>query len=191
MLAVLKELRPRIRWQAELFQAAGARGVVDAEDLERAAEVGIWRARRRWDPERSSWKTYAAAKALWAMKDELRETDHLSRLTRHRVSAGLVKAPELQSMDAGQIGVRAEDLVDLRRGPAAEAVAADLWRWVRKVLGPRRSSVVEGYFRQEETLLEIAFRMRMSESRACQLLAQALRMLRRRRKRALGEEIGR
>lgn len=189
MVAAIEELRPQIRYWAARFERAGARGIVDAEDLERAAEVALWKARPRFNPAAGSWKAFAGLRAVGAMKDELRLTDHLSRTARRRAVSGEVPAAELLSMDAEQLGTRPRDLVDRRASTPAEiAAAADLWAWVGVVLGARRLAVIEGYFRGGETLLEIAFRLQLSESRVCQLLAQSLRMLRRRRKRGLGEE---
>lgn len=186
MAQALAKLRPNLDYWAQRFERSGARGHVDGEDLLQVARLAIWQARRRFDPARGiRFSSFAGFRALGAMKDELRDTDHLSRLSRRRATAGTVHAPSLERLPV-------VDLVDRQgRGPAELAAASDLWAWVERVLGPRRRAVVEGYFVQGDTLLEIAFRLQLSESRVCQLLAQSLRMLRRRRRRGFGEEHGR
>lgn len=185
MESAIEQLRPHIRHWAARFERAGARGIVDAEDLERAAELAAWRLRARWDPTRSSWKTFAGSRVVWAMKDELRLVDWLPRLARQRASAAGQAVPEISSLDVDG----RPDLVD-RRSPAPvdDAAGRDLWAYVHGVLGRHLAGILEAYFREGKTLKEIGFSLGKSESRVCQQFNGALIKLRRRAGHGFGEE---
>lgn len=154
-----------------------ARGALDHEDLVQAAALALMRSRELYDPEKGSkWSSYAAQRAQGAMIDALRDIDHIPRLARTRLKAAGLPGSRILSLDHQGVDVSREGFFDGVLETDAEA--RDIWAAVKKRLDERTSRVVEMYFRESRTLLEIGGILGLSETRTCQILARGVGRLR-------------
>lgn len=152
--------------------------VVELEDMESGAALGLLHSIRRYEPSRGiKFETFASTRMFGAMKDELRGMDWVPRLVRSRKE----QAVEMRSMDTFVPDLRypreMAEAVD-HRSPFMAAAARDLWARLRKILRPSESAVLERYYREDLTLKEIGREIGLSESRCCQLLSNAQRRVR-------------
>ncbi len=82
--AVEKRYRPLARLMAHRLYRRTP-GTVPEDDLEAAALTGLWEAWQRFTPERRvSFATFCRYRMLGAMRDWLRQADHLTHTQRRR-----------------------------------------------------------------------------------------------------------
>ena len=80
---------------------SGVSTLIEFDDLLGYATVGLCEACASYDEERGvQFETFAGARIRGAILDGLREWDHLRRVDRRRVKAGLQEAPSFTSLDA-------------------------------------------------------------------------------------------
>lgn len=152
--------------------------IVEVEDMESGAALGLLQAVRRYDPSRGiKFTTFAPRRMLGAMKDELRGMDWAPRLARARKE----HVPTIRSMDTFKPDPRypheSPEAVDWR-DPCRTAAARDFWARLRRILPSREAAVIERYYLEDRTLKEIGRLIGLSESRCCQLLTKAQARLR-------------
>jgi len=170
---MIEQFRKPVTYLAMKLFAGGSAVMVD--DLVNVAFAAIWKARARWDPRLSSFATYGMIKARSAMLDELRAMDHVPRLERARAKKEGRTLKKVESIEHDfTITSRPDRRFPI---PALAAAASDLWRRLRSVVGPRGAEVLERYYRRDYTLKEIGQQLGLSESRVCQLHAQAVQRL--------------
>jgi len=168
----------QITYMAKQLWEHGAKRLVDEQELVDVAIMALIKARRRFDPAKGAWSTFAAPRAFGAMKDALRELDHVPRLERARAKKDGRVLKELLSIDRSPHDLVPRDMPAEGLGPHDGAAASDEWARLRLVLPERQAELVERYFRRDQTLREIGREIGISESRACQLLEKSLRRLR-------------
>lgn len=174
---MVRTMLPKVKMMAAKLEYLGGRHSLQADDLSQAAVIGLLEARKRFDPSKASWPTFALLRAHGAMQDELREMDHVPRLERARAKKD---GRALLGLETASHKPEVFDGRDRRTPlPADGAAARELWRRLRAVLGRRSSEVMERYYRWDYTLKEIGEQLGLSESRVCQLHANAVRLLRR------------
>lgn len=170
----------QLTYMADKLWEKGAKRALDRDELVDAAVMALIKARRRFDPKRAKWATFAAFRAFGAMKDALRELDHVPRLERARAKRDGRQIRELLSIDRSPYDLVPKDIPDPDAlDPLIASQGPDLWRRIREELRPQQAAILEHYFRDDLTLKAIADRIGMSESRCCQIVAAALKRLRR------------
>lgn len=147
---------------------------VPTDDLFNAGMMGLQESAARFDPKRGvQFNTFAMPRATWAMVDRLRSYDHLGRQYRKRVKLGIDKnwVKDPQPMELLQLEATAP--------PAAIAEAKEIFEKAEQLLGVRARHVLELRFHKGLTCLEIARRLRLSESRISQIVTRSVARLRR------------
>jgi RNA polymerase sigma factor for flagellar operon FliA len=156
--------------------------VVSMDELVSAGTLGLIDALRRYDAARADrFSAYAEIRIRGAILDELRAMDWLSRSDRARVRRG--ESAPIASMisieDASVDGAEGfgceEDMVELpvERRQRAQRLAQAL-----AVLPQKEQQLLSLYYVEELTLKEIGGIFGVTESRVCQLHAQAVARLR-------------
>lgn len=147
-------------------------GMIAREDLEAEAMVGILLGLPKWDPDRSSFKTFAANKAYWHLMDFAREQSWVPRAEVLKIKAGLRKRPkDFSSLDA----------IPRHGVPECRKTSADLLRCddaeeVQTVFRRLRASdrkVLTLYYLHGLTMKQVGRRLGLSESRISQMLSGA------------------
>lgn len=151
---------------------------VTLDDLVSHGVIGLIDAIGKFDPDRgATLGTYARRRIRGAILDGLRHDDWLPRSVRAAVKSGTLPQP---------VTVTPLDVLDTDDEPASTDSARDLERVEARVtiarllpLLPEREWIaVTDHYYAGKTLREIGEAMRVTESRVCQLLAQAMRRLR-------------
>jgi RNA polymerase sigma factor for flagellar operon FliA len=177
--------------------AAGAPRSVDRQDLHSAALLGLVNAARVYDPTLGvPFDAFARSRMRWAVLDELRAQDPLSRAERRRASAVQVAAdgsqdrrtaiafrrpPETARRGAGGDSDVADAVDPGAISPETHAVERDLVESVRGalvMLPPRCRSVVVAHFIDGRDMRSIADELGVSPSRVSQLCTEGVRRLR-------------
>lgn len=176
---LLDEHLPKIKWLAHKI-SRGRGGKTELDALISAGKVALWQSSERWDPSVSPdlWK-YAYSRVKGAMLDELRQMDQLSRTAREKIKRDEVG--ELQwallkpcDMDnAINIPSHSNPERECQEGIQRNVIQTQIEK-----LPPRLREVVRLHFLEDEFLADIGRRMGITESRVCQLKAEALRLMR-------------
>lgn len=161
------------------------RGQVPAhlrEDAEGFGMIGLCHAAKKFDPSRKvRFGTFAALRIRGAIRDGLREIDHLTRNHRAAIKRGEAADVRLGSL-AFVVGRNddgaATTLGDLvgRNDPAPRDPG--FWRAATKGLVPLERDALLFYFRDGLTMGSVGARLGLSESRISQVLSEAIRRLR-------------
>lgn len=185
LVEVYRPLVERIAWK--LTRTLPNDVLATGDDLISEGTLGLMQAIEGFDPARNTqFQTYATLRIRGAMVDGLRVLDWVPRLERRREKQGLATPLALGSLDeavyttdAGEPVPRGALLED-RAAPAAESrlLAADTWRELLRGLGQRERLLLILYYGEGLTLREAGVHIGVSESRASQMLAQALRWIR-------------
>ena len=177
--------------------AAGVPRSVDRQDLHSVALLGLVNAARVYDPMLGvPFEAFARSRMRWAVLDELRAQDPLSRADRRRASAVHAAADAPQDRRTVTV-VRCP--TDTRRpgpdgasgfgdvadpsaiSPETHAIERDLVESVRDALvslTPRYRNVVVAYFIDGRDMRSIADDLGVSPSRVSQLCTEGVRRLR-------------
>ena len=164
---------------------------LDADDIRGAAALGLAKAMRQFDPTRNVRPhTYAVGLVRLAVREFVRERDHVSRHRRQQLNAGAVPQPWEEGRPLSLDYIVVHDNDPLRAGetieddrPGPEVLALErvehtaLWSVV-ETLPEREQFVVERYYVHEEPFRVIGKALGVSESRVSQLHGQALKRLR-------------
>jgi len=142
----------------------------------------------RYDPDKGcQFEGFAGKRIAGAILDWLREVDHLSRWTRAKVTAGVVKVPETFSLtrkpkasyDGNESETFGWDFVDPAAGnPEKAAIDKEMVAAVMRPLDARTRQVVQWYDLDGLTMVEIGRRMGLSASRISQSRTGAIEFLR-------------
>jgi RNA polymerase sigma factor (sigma-70 family) len=147
-----------------------------ADDYGQAAYIGVMRARKTYSPDRGMvWKSYAANKAYQEMLVARRENSSFSRVHQKQMKRTGERIP--QTVDFSEIDPKHAKFPN--RFPINPH--AEVWAWVSCKLSPKLSQIVKLYFKDEWTLIRIAKKLGLSESRICQLVKRAVRILKKHR----------
>jgi RNA polymerase sigma factor for flagellar operon FliA len=177
--------------------AAGAPRSVDRQDLHSVALLGLVNAARAYDPTLGvPFDAFARSRMRWAVLDELRAQDPLSRADRRRASAVSVAADAPQDRrtvsafrrpaDTARHGLGGASDFDDAPDPGAispemNAIERDLVESVRGalvLLPPRCRKVVVAHFIDGRDMRSIADELGVSPSRVSQLCSEGVRRLR-------------
>ena len=178
--------------------AARAPRSVDRQDLHSAALLGLVNAARVFDPSAGvPFDAFARTRMRWAVLDELRVQDPLSRAQRRRASAAVHAATDASQdrptvmasrrpAGAGRPGFGGADDLSEPADPGAtspetHAIERDLVDSVRGALGllpPRCRSAVVAHFIDGRDMRSIADELGVSPSRVSQLCTEGVRRLR-------------
>lgn len=158
--------------------AAGVPRCVDRQDLHAAALLGLVRAARTFDPGRGvPFLAFARSRMRWAVLDELRSSDHLTRSARRRTR-------EAVPVPATDVFVRLAD-VDVADPTAAtpegDALECELVESVRAAvarLPARHRAVILGYFVEGREMRDLAVELGVTPSRVSQLCSDGVGKLR-------------
>ena len=180
--------------------AAGAPRSVDRQDLHSAALLALVNAARIFDPTRGvPFDAFARSRMRWAVLDELRTQDPLSRADRPRASAAPAAAAASAPQDRQTVIVHRRPADTARPGsggagdfgdaadpcavsPETYAIERDLVESVRDALvelTPRCRTAVVAHFIDGRDMRSIADELGVSPSRVSQLCAEGVRRLRR------------
>jgi RNA polymerase sigma factor FliA len=170
---------------------------VDRQDLHAAALLGLVNAARVYDPSLGvPFDAFARTRMRWAVLDELRAHDPLTRADRRRVQAwrALSEQHRHPSVAATCSFVRTLLAVSARDGaevedaadpgavtPESHALERELVEAVRDalvLLPPRCREVVTAYFIDGRDMRSIAADLGVTPSRVSQLCAEGVRRLR-------------
>jgi RNA polymerase sigma factor FliA len=171
---------------------------VDRQDLHSVALVGLVNAARVFDPSIGvPFEAFARARMRWAVLDELRAQDPLSRADRRRASAAVHATTDVSQDRVTMIASRradgagrpafggVDDLDDAvdpgATSPETHAIERDLVDSVRGALGllpPRCRSAVVAHFIDGRDMRSIADELGVSPSRVSQLCTEGVRRLR-------------
>lgn len=152
-------------------------GSIERQDLESEAMVGILLGLPKWDPDRSSFKTFAAHKAYWHLMDFAREQSWVPRCEVLKIKAGLRKRPKpFESVDA----------IPRHGGPVCRKTSADLTRFVHaeevqtvfRRMRAQDRRVLTLYYLHGLNMKQVGGRLGLSESRISQLLCRARKRFR-------------
>lgn len=180
----------------------------DRDELESAALLGLVEAVDRFEPARGiPFEAFAQRRIEWAVLDQLRAVDPLSRLQRRKVRAAstveaglhsrLGRAPSTEEVESarrrilGNAGtpriVALEEVSEAEASPSAgddssTVACRTLGRMRLNVelhkLAPRDRQILDLYFGEERTLREVGLTLGVTESRVCQRLSAILDTLR-------------
>jgi RNA polymerase sigma factor FliA len=177
--------------------AAGAPRSVDRQDLHSVALLGLVNAARVYDPTLGvPFEAFARSRMRWAVLDELRAQDPLSRADRRRASAVHAAADAPQDRrtvtgsrcptDARRPGPDGASAFGEAADPSAispetHAIERDLVESVRGalvLLPPRCRKAVVAHFIDGRDMRSIADELGVSPSRVSQLCTEGVRRLR-------------
>lgn len=152
---------------------------VEIEELIANGNEGLVDAARRHTGQAFQFSAYAKLRITGTIVDGLRRADPI---TRHQHEKKLLEGPPPDlTADVSQAGVKIENSPD----PSTDALTdlmceADRRRIQRAIesLDERDRNIIDRYFFNDETLLEIARDMKLSESRISQLKCIAVDNLR-------------
>lgn len=147
---------------------------VPVDDLVDAGMVALLQSVRRFDRRRGTqFITFGMARARFAMVDRLRASDHLDRNHRRRVKAGVAQDVKQDPMPIELLQLEAS-------APAADVTdVKEILDKAEQLFGARDREILELRFKKDLTLLEIARRFRLSESRIAQIVRIRVAELRR------------
>lgn len=175
-----------------LFLARGVAAKVDREEMEGAVLEAAANALHRFDPDRGvALSTHIICRVKFAIREELRRQDWLTRGDRHSVNRMIAEGAPLpewalpplslsECCEDGE-GNDGESLVEQLPDAAnveAEAMLRCRSQELLALLTPRERELVLLYLWQGHTLKEIAARFQRSESRIHQIWADALARMR-------------
>ncbi len=186
---------PLARWVARQH-VHQARGIVDLDDLQQAAMVGLIRAAELFDANRgTTFATYAVHWCRQAVRRTIANQGRTIRVPAHLVrvpEAGEELTPRQRAAEAANrtasltaVGDDARAVADPRPSPHDLAAQEDEVEWIRSrvnALPADLADVVRGRFglgRHPETLKAIGHRAGISREHAGRRLASALEALRR------------
>jgi RNA polymerase sigma factor for flagellar operon FliA len=177
--------------------AAGAPRSVDRQDLHSAALLGLVNAAGVYDPTLGvPFDAFARSRMRWAVLDELRAQDPLSRADRRRASARQVAADAPQDhqtviasrrpadtarpgpVGASDVGDAADSGAISPETHAIERVLVESVRDALVLLTPRCRTVVVAHFIDGRDMRSIADELGVSPSRVSQLCTEGVRRLR-------------
>lgn len=158
-----------------------------SEDLVSAGDLGLCKAAKSWDPNRSrggQFRTYASYRIRGEILDYLREIDDAGRTTRYLAKRGLASSPATVSIHAevSDIGNRNRrlTLIEVLAGPNGcplqHATKKELPHLPRGLQAVERV-VIEHYYKDGLTMKMIARRLSLCESRICQIHQSAIALL--------------
>lgn len=150
-------------------------------------------AKRRWEPAdaESSPVSWMYHRAMGAIKDHVRDSSPLSRDMYQKYVAGRddsladLLPPEMRfpiSLEENYVSGRELDLADTladKIDPAYEAIEnASTLKRLFHVLPERERYVIEQHFFHQRTMKDIGTDLKVTESRICQMVANALKKMR-------------
>lgn len=148
----------------------------DFEDFYSSGLFGLMQAARRYDPQRhDSFGIYARDRIRGAILDYFRDNDRLTRDQRRERKAHPELAYRFHTVQAPFHTLASK--TDTRANYLSTLLHVDAIRKLMKVLPPRKAIVVDMYYFQEKKLKEIGTELGFTESRACQILGEALRTM--------------
>lgn len=148
---------------------------LDAQMLENEAEQALWELLPRWDPARRPLRTFAAARIVGALKDCGRQADHVTRLMRLRLKDGAPRTWHMSALTLDEGRESPASWTDPKGGRDLDVLLAkDQVAALKEKMPARLWRVLELHFLQGLTLKAVGKRMRRSESRASQLVVEAL-----------------
>lgn len=169
----------------------------DRGQIEGAALEGLCRAAKSYDPLRGvPFKNWAARRIIGQIHDDLRTTDHLTRTMRkkaQRQARGEMPDPQAKALLDGPVSLSqvATDggmtcWTDMVADPSMDDAFNVLFtrisrtelRLMMEQLSPREKMVVALRFYEDMRLWQIAYALGISESRASQVEAKALKSMR-------------
>src|SRR5215831_10490927 len=98
-----EQLIKKVKQMAFGFEARGARGMIDHDDLVDVALMEIIKARRRFDESKGSWKAFALRRAFGAMLDECRVVDFVPRQVRMKAKHQGIQLPMMMSLQQAPV----------------------------------------------------------------------------------------
>lgn len=145
----------------------------DIEELTSDALLGLTYATKKYNPQLSSFRKYAAIKIRGAIIDGLRERDHLTRKERKALNP-----PKLHSMTIEDVRLRtcqlpAREEIQLPQKTVSKLIIRKTTRGIDK----RLKTIIEKYFLHNITMKEIGMSMGVTETRICQLMKETLKSL--------------
>lgn len=186
MAATTKDWRTRLsESQGLVYAAVRSMGVPEreVEDLVQAANLRLCTAAPRWDPKRAKWTTFVVCYARWGAQDWLRSAGVDGQLGPARLRNGRERVP-VWSMDDQPDGERTLAETIEAADPELDRHLDNRDRVARllNVLSPRQRTVVVARYGLDGgapmPLRAIGQRIRLTESRASQILSVAMARLR-------------
>lgn len=154
-------------------------------ETESDALLGLWKAARSWDPSKSGFKTYLAYRVSGEIKDGFRDRDHLSRNARKKDDGTderlhrPLSFEELQAaMPNWEVADPAPDVfVELAQEAELARRVEALFAYASMALDWRSYEVLHLYYREGLRLHQIGKHLGVTESRVCQIINRAERIL--------------
>ncbi len=158
------------RYASRIAQAYANRLPYLADDIHSAAQLGLVHAAATFREDGGDFLCYSRRRIVGEILDELRRHDPLSRAERQKVRRGRAEPVTTTSYDGLVHDHPPSEAPDLTAPRDVETMLA--------VLPARLEYVVRWHFLQAMTFAEVGRRLRVTESRACQMAMEALGRLR-------------
>lgn len=172
---VLK-LIPKLRFAAARLRG---RGALDADDLVQVGLMGAVKAYKRFDAARGRVIPFILQRARFAMVDEIRRMDHISRMYRRKGHIDGRILPMMMSLQTSDPTLVPRDLVDKNNVlPFEQASRSDIWDAVRKLVKPKEARILELHYRGM-THEAVAIAVGYTESYVCTLVKRGLNKIKR------------
>lgn len=159
----------------------------DVEELIQDARIGALQAATSWDPVQGPFRTHAYARVLGEMRDGLRRRDVVSRRSKWDPDDPRLRPQASLNESAGQDAAPRGELLADAQAASPEGVAVDAayldWQssemaFAMRMLTVQQREVIRSSYWGELNLRQIAEQLGVTESRVCQIRAQALHIMR-------------
>jgi RNA polymerase sigma factor FliA len=161
--------------------------LMDADDFETSAVMGLMEAVENFDPDRGiQFSTFASRRIVGHMLDDLRESDWVPRLERTRSKRSGEAPPKVGTLATvvfenhnGRRDFAVSDLVaDEALTPEESAIERDSFDGMLRGLSRAERAICTLYYRDDLTMFQVGQAIGMSESRVSQLLSNILKRMR-------------
>lgn len=147
----------------------------DMDDFTSAGMIGLIQAARRFDASRGlSFSTYAIRRIRGSILDDFRSTDMITKHERRSAFHGKRALPHRRQYYDQKVIARQRDTVDRVGDALRRRLARSL---VLRIQDRRTRSIVEQYYFEDRSALDIATDLQITESRVCQLLGEARKQM--------------